>query len=149
MERLIWVKESLCEADTENAGRALGALLKEGDFIALKGELGAGKTAFVRGLCAVFCPGARVCSPTYTVMRRYDGGICPFYHFDMYRISSPEDLESVGFYDCAGVVAAEWSENIPYALPESFYQVAILKEDGDRRKIRLTVHAPQAGSRAS
>lgn len=139
MDRLIFEKESLGEVDTEKIGGELARLIQPGDFIALYGGLGAGKTAFVRGLCAVFCPGARVCSPTYTVMRRYDGGVCPFFHFDMYRISSPDDLESVGFYDCDGVVAAEWCENIPYALPARRYEVTIERTDDTRRRIRLTL----------
>lgn len=140
MDRLIWEKDSRSESDTEKLGGELARLLKEGDFIALYGDLGVGKTAFVRGLCAVFCPGARVCSPTYTVMRRYDGGICPFYHFDMYRISSPDDLESVGFYDCDGVIAAEWCENVPFALPPRRYEVTIERIGEEQRKIRLVAH---------
>ena len=137
MDRLIWTKESAGEKDTEALGGEVAKLLKKGDFVALYGDLGVGKTAFVRGLCSVFCPEARVCSPTYTVMRRYDGGICPFFHFDMYRITSPEDLESVGFYDCEGVVAAEWCENIPYALPDRFYRVQIDYIDDGRRSVSL------------
>ena len=139
MDRLIFEKESRSEADTEKYGGELGTLLRPGDFIALYGDLGVGKTAFVRGVCAVFCPGARVCSPTYTVMRRCDGGVCPFYHFDMYRVSSPDDLESVGFYDCDGIIAAEWCENIPWALPRRRYEVTITRVDETRRRIRLVL----------
>ena len=133
MEKELLVRASLTVEETEKAGEELAPLLEKGDFIALEGELGAGKTAFVRGICRKFCPQARVCSPTYTVMRCYEGGICPFYHFDMYRIASPEDLESVGFYDCEGVIAAEWSENTPYALPKRYYRVNIEKTAGGRR----------------
>ena len=133
MEKELLVRASLTVEETEKAGEELAPLLEKGDFIALEGELGAGKTAFVRGICRKFGPQARVCSPTYTVMRCYEGGICPFYHFDMYRITSPEDLESVGFYDCEGVIAAEWSENTPYALPKRYYRVNIEKTVGGRR----------------
>lgn len=128
----------MCEADTEKVGEELASHLEKGDFVALSGDLGAGKTAFVRGMGRAFCPDARVCSPTYTVMRRYDGGKCPFYHFDMYRITSPEDLESVGFYDCDGVIAAEWCENTPYALPDEYYLVAIEKISENGRRITVT-----------
>ncbi len=143
MSQILWEKESFCEEDTENAGKELAKILKKGDFIALTGDLGAGKTAFVRGLCREFCPTARVSSPTYTVMRCYEGGVCTFYHFDMYRITSPEDLESVGFYDCDGVIAAEWSENIPYALPEDRYQVTICKKQENSRVITLLKHCKE------
>ena len=141
MDRLIVKKVSRSEEETEKIGAEFASLLKKGDFIALSGDLGAGKTAFVRGLCSTFCPGARVCSPTYTVMRSYEGGVCPFYHFDMYRITSPEDLESVGFYDCDGVIAAEWCENTPYALPKEYYLVRIDKsEDAENeRAVEVTL----------
>ncbi len=147
MKKLIWERESFSENDTENAGKALAALLKKGDFVALNGDLGAGKTAFVRGMCAVLCPEARVCSPTYTVMRAYESPNCRFYHFDVYRVTSPEDLESAGFYDCDGIVAVEWSERISYALPERFYEVTLLKEEGDRRRIILQYETSAAEDR--
>ena len=136
----IWIKNSKSPEETEQAGEEFAALLGRGDFAAINGELGAGKTAFVRGICRVFCPTARVSSPTYTVMRRYDGGVCPFYHFDMYRITSEEDLESTGFYDCDGVIAAEWCENTPYAMPEEYYLVTILKTGKNTRTIVLEKH---------
>lgn len=137
MGKIVLNIESTSEQQTERLGSIFARLLKKGDFIALNGELGAGKTAFVRGICSVFCPGERVCSPTYTVMRQYKGKVCTFYHFDMYRITSEEDLESVGFYDCDGVIAAEWCENTPYALPTSYYQVEISKTGEESRKIEI------------
>lgn len=137
-EQILLELESNSEESTEILGSLLAKNLKKGDFVALCGDLGAGKTAFVRGMCRRFCPEARVCSPTYTVMRLYKGGACTFYHFDMYRISSPEDLESVGFYDCDGVIAAEWCEKVPWALPERYYLVQIKKTGETLRKIRIT-----------
>ena len=113
--------------------------LQRNDFLQLSGEPGAGKTAFVRGLCRRLCPGAAVRSPTYTVMRDYPcalGG--RFYHFDLYRITSEDDLESVGYYDCDGTIAAEWCENLPEALPPRRYVVKLERTENDHCR-RLTV----------
>jgi len=101
----------------------------EGDaFLALYGDLGAGKTAFVRGLASVVAPKDAVCSPTYTVVNEYRSGEVTLCHFDMYRITSEEDLISIGFYDYTDcMIAVEWSENVPYALPEHYYRVTLTK----------------------
>ncbi|MBQ8399758.1 MAG: tRNA (adenosine(37)-N6)-threonylcarbamoyltransferase complex ATPase subunit type 1 TsaE [Clostridia bacterium] len=137
-EQVILEKESGSEQETEQIGADFAAKLEPDAFVALSADLGSGKTAFARGMAQVLCPGARVCSPTYTVMRCYEGEKGTFYHFDMYRITSPEDLESVGFYDCEGIIAAEWCENTPYALPDRYYQVTIEKTGEQRRLIRIT-----------
>ena len=143
MDQLLINRISSSEAETEAFAESFAPRLRPGDFLWLSGEMGAGKTAFVRGLCRDLCPGARVQSPTYTVMRDYPGRSCRFYHFDMYRISSPEDLESVGFYDCAGIIAAEWCENTPYALPDRYYLVKIEKGEGQsERRLSVFLHAP-------
>lgn len=109
-------------------------------FAALYGDLGAGKTAFVRGMASVIAPAAQVFSPTYTVVNEYrseDGCLC---HCDMYRISDEDDLMSIGFYDYTDcVIAAEWCENIPYALPDVRYEVRIEKDILDDNKRRITV----------
>ena len=132
--------ESGSVSDTENAGKMLGEyLLSAGEndaFIALYGDLGAGKTAFVRGLAEVLTPGAPVCSPTYTVVNEYRGKsgrrLC---HFDMYRIADDDDLYSIGFYDYSGcVMAAEWCEKIPFALPDDYFRVTIRKTGENDRK---------------
>ena len=138
--KIILEQISESEEQTEEMGAAFAKKL-EGQseaFLWLKGDLGAGKTAFVRGMARVLCPGARVCSPTYTVMRMYRGKRITLYHFDMYRITSEEDLESVGFYDCAGIIAAEWCENTPYALPDRYYLVEIEKTGEQTRALRIS-----------
>lgn len=96
-------------------------------FIAMFGDLGAGKTAFVRGLASVIAPNARVKSPTYTIVNEYKGDGVSLFHFDLYRISDDDELYSTGFYDYLnrGICVAEWSENIPYAIPEGAYRVKI------------------------
>ena len=130
---------SKCERDTENIAKELAKELKKGDFIAFFGDLGSGKTAFVRGLASVFCKNARVSSPTYAIVNEYRGEI-DIFHFDMYRIFDDDSLYSTGFYDYldrGGICAVEWSENITYALPEERYDVTFEKMDETTRKITI------------
>ena len=111
-------------------------------FIALYGDLGVGKTAFVRGLAGVLSPRSAVRSPTFALVNEYRGGSLPIFHFDMYRIESEDELESIGFYDYLdrGLCVVEWSENIGYALPESYLKIEISKCDAsapDKRAINV------------
>ena len=106
-------------------------LLDEGKtdaFLAMYGDLGAGKTAFVRGLGAVIAPTCAVSSPTYAIVNEYRGDEVTLCHFDMYRITSEDDLLGIGFYDYEDcIIAAEWCENIPSARPDSYYRIDIRK----------------------
>ena len=125
------------EEETERIAAEFAAQLHGGDFIAFFGELGSGKTAFVRGLASVFCKGARVASPTYAIVNEYRGKV-DIFHFDMYRITDDDSLYSTGFYDYFdrnGIMAVEWSENIPFGLPDERYNVTFFKEDEATRKI--------------
>ena len=100
-------------------------------YIALYGDLGVGKTAFTRGVANVLCPGAAVRSPTFALVNEYRGQV-PMFHFDMYRITGEDDLYSIGYDDYLmreGVILVEWSENIPFALPDEFLRVTITKND--------------------
>ena len=133
-------------AETEAAGRALCERLlaagKPTAFVALSGDLGVGKTAFVRGFVSALAPDARVKSPTYTIVNEYRGGRIPVFHFDVYRIEGEDDLYSTGYYDYldAGYLLCEWSEKIPFALPDDRIAVEIAKTDGaDGRRITLTL----------
>ena len=112
-------------------------------FIALYGDLGVGKTAFVRGFTSALAPSARVKSPTFALVNEYRGNPLSVFHFDMYRIADEDDLYSIGFYDYrdrGGVILVEWSENIPYALPEEYLSVTIEKDsDTDENSRRITV----------
>ena len=131
--------------DTEAAGRALAEALAADpslpSFVALYGDLGVGKTAFVRGFTSVLAPSARVKSPTFALVNEYKGDRLSVFHFDMYRIESEDELESIGFYDYltrTGYCLTEWSENIPYALPERYCSVEIRKDsetDTESREI--------------
>ena len=142
---LILDKITACADETEIVGAELAKyVLENGErFVALYGDLGAGKTAFTRGFASVTVPGEDVCSPTYTIVNEYDGKT-PLFHFDMYRIEDEDSLESIGFYDYfnRGIIITEWSENIPFALPERYLKVEILKlGDSERRIIAETVGA--------
>ncbi len=104
---------------TENIGEKLARCLNPGTVVAFFGSLGMGKTAFVRGMARGLELDVCVSSPTFALVNEY-GGNPPFYHFDMYRVSSWEDLYSTGFFDfidMGGILAVEWSENIENALP--------------------------------
>jgi len=140
---------SCSESETEDAGRKLARLMEEDaalpSFIALYGDLGAGKTAFVRGLASVFTPDSAVSSPTYAIINTYDSDQYIFYHLDLYRITGEDDLYSTGFDDLSGmntkktIIAAEWCENIPYSLPGSYVRVILGKTDENRRSIKAEI----------
>ena len=112
-------------------------------FIALYGDLGVGKTAFVRGFASLIAPQSTVRSPTFALVNEYRGQPLSLFHFDMYRIDSEDDLYSIGYDDYLarrGICLVEWSEKIPYALPEDYLRVRIEKDhpdDTEHRKITI------------
>lgn len=114
--------------ETIAAAEKLGRLLKRGDMIAYKGGLGAGKTTFTRGLARGLGLGDCVSSPTFALVNEYAGSELTLYHFDMYRITDEDELETTGFYDydfADNIAAVEWSENIAFALPENTIYITI------------------------
>jgi tRNA threonylcarbamoyladenosine biosynthesis protein TsaE len=125
---------------TEKIGRILGEMLiNKKFFIALYGDLGAGKTVFVRGLASVLSPGSRVKSPTFTLVNEYRNGKIPLFHFDLYRINSLDELDGFGFdeYIENGSCIAEWSEKLGNSLPENTLKVKIEKIDDNTRCINI------------
>lgn len=137
--------------ETEQVGFELARLLENDtvlpSFIALYGDLGVGKTAFVRGFARVFSPAALVRSPTFALVNEYPTKGKPrVFHFDMYRITDEDDLYSIGYYDYlddGSICLVEWSENIPYAIPDRHIRVDIEKTDLDKpdeRKISINVY---------
>ena len=110
-------------------------------FVALFGDLGVGKTAFVRGFTSAIAPGARVKSPTFALVNEYRGQTLSVFHFDMYRIEDEDELYSIGFYDYAdrrGVCLTEWSENIEALLPQDALRIHLCYGDGESaRRIRI------------
>lgn len=108
--------------ETELLGERLGRLLRGGEIIAFSGGLGAGKTAFTRGLARGLEIPMRVTSPTYTIVNEYTGGRLPLFHFDMYRLGSEDELFDIGWEDYlrrGGVCAVEWSENVRGAMEDA------------------------------
>ncbi len=125
---------------TEEFAERLAKNLIGGTVIAYRGGLGMGKTCFTRGLAKGLGFTGDVTSPTFALINEYIGGRLSLYHFDMYRISSWDELYSTGFFDYieqGGVIAAEWSENIENALPEDTIYVEIEALDEDSRKITV------------
>ncbi len=127
--------------ETEQVGLALASELAERDplFVALYGDLGAGKTAFVRGFVEKLSPGSRVKSPTYTIVNEYRKGPRPVFHFDLYRIEDSDELLGFGFdeYVQNGVCITEWSENISDEIPSTAVKVRILKSGENERTIEI------------
>lgn len=126
-------------AETEAVGAALGRVLQPGTILAYRGDLGAGKTAFTRGLARGLGCGDMVTSPTYTIVNEYLSGRIPLFHFDMYRLASSDDLWDIGWEDYlerGGVCAVEWSENVDDAL-EGAISVTIEKLGEEARRITI------------
>ncbi|MBO4979184.1 MAG: tRNA (adenosine(37)-N6)-threonylcarbamoyltransferase complex ATPase subunit type 1 TsaE [Clostridia bacterium] len=131
--------------ETEEVGKSLAAAMTDDStlppFVAFYGDLGVGKTAFIRGFVSVISPSSAVRSPTFALVNEYRGGARPVFHFDMYRIEDEDDLYSIGFddYPDRGICLIEWSENIPFALPEEYIRVFIQKtpDDENQRSIMI------------
>ena len=161
-KQILFQKNTSSAAESEMLGRELGELiLSEGQnvtFVAMYGDLGAGKTAFVRGMSDVLTPGAIVTSPTYALMNIYESGQYTFYHLDLYRITTDDDLWSIGFYELFDdravlggkktVIAAEWCENIPFGLPETYIRLTILRTGDTERGVTAEriVHHEDTGA---
>ena len=127
---------------TEQLGQRLGAVLPAGAVVAFTGDLGAGKTAFTRGLARGLGIPGQVTSPTFTIVNEYEGGRLPLFHFDMYRLGSSDELFDIGWEDYlarGGVCAVEWSEIVDDALDGDCVRVDIRRGEGDSvRHITIT-----------
>lgn len=145
MEKLLSDIISRSDRDTMSAGAGLFSLLRDNPalprFVALDGDLGTGKTEFVRGFASLASPGSAVRSPTYTLVNEYLNGEIPVYHFDVYRINGEDDLYSTGFYDYPGrgFCLVEWCERIPYAIPDGYISVKIEKIPPDMESRHITI----------
>ena len=126
-------------SETEAVGAALAKVLKPGTVIAYRGDLGAGKTAFTRGLARGLGVKESVTSPTYTIVNEYLGGSAPLFHFDMYRLGSEDELFDIGWEDYlerGGICAVEWSENVQGAMEDAIV-ITITRLGEDSRKIQI------------
>jgi len=123
-------------AQTEKIGAALAKCLSPGAVIAYRGDLGAGKTAFTRGLARGLGIDESVTSPTYTIVNEYLSGRMPLFHFDMYRLGSSDELFDIGWDDYlerGGVCAVEWSENVADAMDNAIFVTLERLDDSTRR----------------
>ena len=138
------VIESFSAEETYALGEKIGQEAKPGQVYTLIGDLGVGKTVFTQGVAAGLGITEPVSSPTFTIVQIYEEGRMPFYHFDVYRIGDPEEMEEVGFEDCIygeGCGLIEWANLIEEILPPAYTQVRIEKDLSrgfDYRKITLT-----------
>ena len=125
--------------ETENLAMKVASKLKGNEVIAFYGDLGAGKTAFTRGVADFFGLKDEVSSPTFALVNEYSSEKAKIYHFDMYRINTLEDLESTGFFDYLGrgIILVEWSENIKEYLPEDLIEIKISKTGENSREIEI------------
>lgn len=142
------VCHSRSAADTERLGQLLAPLLDAGAFLALRGELGGGKTCFTRGLVAGLAPEnlALVASPTFAIMNHYPGPL-PVYHFDFYRLSGDDEIAELGFEEYlqgAGICIVEWAERLHALLPDERLEFLFCHEDDDRRRIEITASGETA-----
>ncbi|MCG0276349.1 MAG: tRNA (adenosine(37)-N6)-threonylcarbamoyltransferase complex ATPase subunit type 1 TsaE [Thermosediminibacteraceae bacterium] len=125
--------------ETEKLGERLGKMLSKGDFIALKGDLGAGKTAFTRGVAKGLGIIDYVTSPTFTIINEYSGDVS-LAHMDVYRLHDPEELEDIGFRDYLKdfVVVMEWADKVVDILPAEVLFVEFEILDEEKRRITFT-----------
>lgn len=125
--------------ETEKVASMLAMELNASEpvIIAMYGDLGVGKTAFVRGLASVLAPKTRIKSPTYTIVNEHNGEKIPLYHFDMYRIEDEDELYSIGFFDYVqkGICVIEWSENISELIPKDAYRITIERTENENERI--------------
>jgi len=128
-----------CENETIREGEKLGRTLKPGAVVALYGELGAGKTAFTKGIAAGLDIGMNVTSPTFTIVNEYPAEI-PLFHFDMYRLESEAELFDIGwddYLDRGGICVVEWSEKVPGIFAADTISVRFTKTGDNTRRIEI------------
>ncbi len=129
---------------TQELGANLAARLMPGDVLALTGEIGSGKTTFVRGLAeGLGIPGSAVASPSFVLVRVYRGGRLPLYHADIFRLDGLPAALNVGleeFYESEGVTVVEWANKIPGVLPEEFLEIRFETLDPETRRLMWLPH---------
>ena len=138
---------SASEQETEALGEALVSRLSPGAVVAFTGDLGAGKTAFVRGMARGLGITQRVTSPTFTIVNEYEGGRLPLFHFDLYRLESRDELEDIGYWELLegdGVSFIEWGNKFPQSAPLDYLEVRIDQENYNMRTIWCRSHGQRS-----
>lgn len=140
-------KHVTSEIETMAYAEQLATGMKSGVVVGLVGDLGAGKTHFVKGLARGLGSEAAISSPTFTLVHEYSDGACPLYHFDFYRVDHLQEIDAIGwdeYLDQAGIVVVEWADRFPELMPTNtqWWQIEILAEE--ERNIQLLDHAPEA-----
>lgn len=123
--------ETNSEKETREVGRQIARDAQAGQVFALVGDLGVGKTVFTQGMAEGLGISEPVNSPTFTILQVYEGGRLPFYHFDVYRIEEPEEMEEIGYEDCFygnGICLVEWADLIRELMPEHTVTITIEKD---------------------
>ncbi len=134
-----WMIETHAQEETEALGKALAQILPLGGVVALRGDLAAGKTCFVRGMASVYATGGAVHSPTFTLVNQY-GESPRLYHVDLYRLSGPDEIADLGYeelFEPDGVCAVEWAERADVLLPNKRLDVYFEHAGMDVRRIRF------------
>lgn len=137
----IW--ETHTPQETASLGETLAKAAKKGDIYCLNGDLGVGKTVFTKGFAFGLGVTEHVTSPTFNIVNEYHDGNLPFYHFDVYRLSSEEEMDDIGYeeyFDGDGVCLVEWAELFPQLIPQNAYHIQIEKDyqkGDDYRQITL------------
>ena len=144
---LTYTRKTTSPEATKQLASTLAPYLRAGDVVVLEGDLGAGKTQFVQGVAAGLGIRDQVTSPTFNILLSYPEGSLPLYHFDLYRLEHPDELEDIGYFetiDGDGASFVEWGEKFPSALPYGYLEIAVTVDaDGNR-----TVRAQSFGDRA-
>lgn len=147
------IYETYSAEETAQIGRTLAQQLEPGSVCALVGDLGVGKTVFTQGLAQGLGITEPVCSPTFTIVQVYEEGRMPFYHFDVYRIADPQEMEEIGYEEYFygnGVTLVEWADLITELMPLSYQKITIeknLEKGFDYRRILVEqVQREQGGA---
>jgi tRNA threonylcarbamoyladenosine biosynthesis protein TsaE len=131
---------SASPSETQRIGREFGGELPRGSVVALVGQLGAGKTQFVKGLVAGLGAGAEVTSPTFTLIHEYTGGRFPVYHFDFFRIEDRQSAERLGldeYFFSDGISVVEWADKFPDIIPTGAIWISFESKSENERVIAL------------
>lgn len=139
---LTYIRKTSTPEATKQLAATLAPYLRPGDVVLLSGDLGAGKTQFVQGVAAKLGTRAAVTSPTFNILLEYTDGSMPIYHFDLYRLDDPDELEDIAYFEAVdgdgdGVAFVEWGEKFPSAMPCDYLEVSITTDAAGDRKIRV------------